>query len=200
MGVEFRAMPRTGRRPGPTSTRAAILDAARHRFAAHGYAATSLRAIAADAGVDAAVLVHFFGSKDGLFRATVGWPFDPAQVAHELRPAEGESLSGRLARTFFSYWEGPTTGPALAAMLRSAMTHAESAALAREFVVQELFARMAGRIRGPGAGLRVELASAHLVGVALLRYILCVEPIASASVEDLVSWLEPALERYLQPR
>jgi AcrR family transcriptional regulator len=192
-------MPRTGRRPGPSTTRAAILEAARRRFAAAGYDATALRAIAGDAGVDPGVLLHFFGSKEGLFRAVVGWPFDPARVVEPelIRPGR-EGVGARLARTFFGYWEDPTTGAALSALMRSAMTHAESAALLREFVAHELFARFAGFVHGLDANLRVELAAGHLVGVALLRYILRVEPIASAGIEELVTWLEPALDRYLQ--
>jgi AcrR family transcriptional regulator len=192
-------MPRTGRRPGPSTTRAAILEAARRRFAAAGYDATALRAIAGDAGVDPGVLLHFFGSKEGLFRAVVGWPFDPARVVEPelIRPGR-EGVGARLARTFFGYWEDPTTGAALSALMRSAMTHAESAALLREFVAHELFARFAGFVHGLDANLRVELAAGHLVGVALLRYILRVEPIASAGIEELVTLLEPALDRYLQ--
>jgi AcrR family transcriptional regulator len=192
-------VPRTGRRPGRTTTRATILDVARRRFAAAGYDPTSLRAIAADAGVDPAAVLHFFGSKAGLFRHAVGWPFDPAVVEPRLAPVGGDGSGARLARTFFGYWESPTTGPALAALLRSAMSHAESAALLREFVGQQLFSRVAGALTGPDARLRVELASAHLVGVAVLRYILRLEPIASASVEELVACVEPALERYLNP-
>jgi AcrR family transcriptional regulator len=190
-------MPRTGRRPGPTSTRATILDAARRRFAAVGFDSASLRAIADDAGVDPAAVLHFFGSKQRLFRAAVGWPFDPAAVEPQLTPAADESIGARLARTFFGYWEDPTTGPAFSALLRSAMTHAESASLLRAFVSHELFSRIAGMLGGPDAGLRVELASGHLVGVAVLRYILRVEPIASVSVAELVTRLEPALDRYI---
>ena len=94
-------MARTGRRPGPSTTRAAILDAARRRFASAGYDATSLRAIAADAGVDPAVLLHFFGSKQALFRAVVGWPFDPARLPPELARLDAERAGAQLARTFF---------------------------------------------------------------------------------------------------
>jgi AcrR family transcriptional regulator len=189
-------MPRTGRRPGPSTTRAAILQAARRRFAQAGYDATSLRAVAADAGVDPAAVLHFFGSKHGLFRAVVGWPFDPARLEPEL--ARTDTRSARLARIFFGFWEDPTTGPALAALLRSATTHAESAALLREFVVREPFARLTGLIAGPDADLRVELAAGQLVGVALLRYILRIEPIASAGIDDLTARLEPALDRWLR--
>jgi AcrR family transcriptional regulator len=189
-------MARIGRRPGPNTTRAAILEAARRRFASAGYDATSLRTVAADAGVDVGVLLHFFGSKDGLFRAAVGWPFDPTPLAAALLPPSDEPPGVRLAQTFFHYWEDPTTGPALAALLRSAMTNAEVAALLREFVVHQLFARMASLFEGDDSELRVELAASHLVGVALLRNILRLEPIASTPIDELIGMVAPALDGY----
>src|SRR5689334_4798640 len=131
-------MARTGRRRGPSSTREAILDAARQRFADAGYDGTSLRAIAADAGVDPGVVVHFFGTKGGLFRAVVRWPFDPAVVVSQIQGSGVEGLGGRVARGFFGMWEDPGTRTALLAVLRSAMTHEASAALLREFAVRQL--------------------------------------------------------------
>jgi AcrR family transcriptional regulator len=199
MAVELRqTMARTGRRPGPTSTRGAILDAARRHFAETGYAATSLRTIAADAGVDPTVLLHFFGSKDGLFRAVVGWPFDPAEVEQHLAAHCDERPGARLARTFFHYWEHPNSGPALAALTRSAMTHAESAALLRDFVGRELFGRVAGLVSGADAQLRIQTAVGQLIGVAMLRYVLRLEPIASMDTGELIKRLEQALEADLQ--
>lgn len=197
MTVELRGMARTGRRPGPNSTRGAILDAARRHFAETGYAATSLRTIARDAGVDATVLLHFFGSKDGLFRAVVGWPFDPAEAQLQLVAQGTERPGARLARTFFHFWEHPGTGPALAALMRSAMTHAESAVLLREFVGRELIARASALVGGDDAELSAELAVGQLVGVALLRYLLRIEPIASVDTDELVNRLEPALDAHL---
>jgi len=187
---------RTGRRPGPTSTRSTILEAARRRFAAAGYSATSLRGIAADACVDAGVVLHFFGSKEGLFRAAVGWPFDPARAEQTLLSSSAEPLGTRLAQTFFEYWEDPTTGPALAALLRSAMTNVEAAALLREFVAHELFGRVAAQFAPDQTQLRVQLAAAQLVGIAVLRNLLQLEPISSAPIENLVAWVGPNLERY----
>jgi AcrR family transcriptional regulator len=192
-------MARAGRRPGPSTTRAAILEAARRRFADRGYDATSIRAIAAEAGVDPGVVMHFFGSKDQLFRAAVGWPFDPASLAAQIVAPGPEGIGARIARAFLAAWEDPTTRASLAAVLRSAMTHDASAALLREFVVHQLFARVTGLIGGPQAELRASLAASHLIGVAILRYTLRVEPIASASTDQLVAWLTPALTHYLGP-
>jgi AcrR family transcriptional regulator len=191
-------MARTGRRPGPSTTRAAILAAARRRFADEGYDATSLRAIAIDAGVDPGVVLHFFGSKDGLFQAAVGWPFDPARLA-PVFAGPGSHVSGtRVARTFLELWDDPLTRASLEAVLRSAMSHRESARLLREFVVHELFARLVSHLDGADAGLRANLAAAQLIGVAILRYIVRIEPLASASTDDLVARLAPTLDRYFE--
>jgi Tetracyclin repressor-like, C-terminal domain/Bacterial regulatory proteins, tetR family len=165
-------MSRTGRRPGANTTRASILEVARRRFAEAGYEATSMRAIAAEAGVDPAVVVHFAGPG-------------------------AEGIGARVALTFFDFWEDPTIRPSLLALLRSAMSHETSAALLREFVTQELFTQVANMLSGPSTRLRVNLASAHLIGVAVMRYGLYVEPIASLSKADLVVWLTPALNGYL---
>jgi AcrR family transcriptional regulator len=191
-------MARTGRRPGPSTTRTAILAAARRRFADEGYDATSLRAIAADAGVDPGVVLHFFGSKDGLFQAAVGWPFEPARLAPLIVGPDSHITGARVAQVFFNLWDDPPTRASLEAVLRSAMSHPASARLLREFVVHELFARLVSHIGGTEAGLRANLAAAQLIGVAILRYIVRVEPIASASTESLVAWLAPTLDRYFE--
>ena len=191
-------MARTGRRPGPDTSRGAILEAARRCFAQFGYDGASMRAIAAEAGVDPAVVLHFFGSKHGLFTAAVGWPFDPAVIAAELTAVRSEQLATRLARIFLGFWEDPRTRGPLLAVLRSAMTHEPSAKLLREFVVRELFASIATLVSGPDAQLRLELAAGHLVGVAVLRYALAVDPVASAGVEELVRLLTPSLAPYLE--
>jgi Tetracyclin repressor-like, C-terminal domain len=102
-----------------------------------------------------------------------------------------------LARTFFGFWDDPATGAALSALLRSAMSHTESAALLREFVVHQSFARLAGLIGGPDAELRTELAAGQLVGIALLRYVLRAEPVASVPTDQLVAWVTPILDSYL---
>lgn len=158
-----------------------------------------MRGIAVEADVDPAVVVHFFGSKDGLFRAAVAWPFDPAAAAADITGPDTEGLSARVARTFFGFWEDPATQPALLALLRSAMSHETAATLLREFVVLQLFTHVTGLLDGPQAQLRVQLAAAHLIGLAVLRYALCFEPIASANSDEIVAWVTPALRSYLEP-
>src|SRR5205807_2346744 len=106
-------MPRTGRRPGPTASREAILAAARRQFAEAGYERTSIRGIAADAAVDAALVVHFFGSKEQLFRTAVTWPFDPTELVPQLLGPGAAGLGERLARMFLTMWDDHETSPQL---------------------------------------------------------------------------------------
>jgi AcrR family transcriptional regulator len=188
---------RTGRRPGVSTTREEILEVARRRFAEAGYDASSMRAIAAEAGVDASVVVHFFGSKEGLFRAAVGWPFDPSVLADEIQVQGRGDVGAGLARTFLRNWDDPVTGPALLAVLRSAMTHEVSAGLLREFLRRHVFSQAARLGLESDPRLRVDLVAAQLVGAAVLRYGLRIEPIASQSIEELVRWLAPVLNHHL---
>jgi AcrR family transcriptional regulator len=190
-------MPRTGRRPGPNVTRPAILEAAQRAFAERGYEATSVRAIAGEVGVDPAVVLHFFGSKDGLFQAAVGWPFDPDLIAARAAAADPKDLGGNMARIFFELWDQPPTQGPLLAVLRSAMTHEASATLLREFLSHQVFPRAARLTGQDKSALGVNLASSHLIGIAVLRYALRVEPLASASIETMLTWITPALNHYL---
>jgi AcrR family transcriptional regulator len=197
-------MPR-GRRPGTSTTRTALLEAARRRFAEAGYDGTSVRAVAEEAGVDPALAVHFFGSKENLFREAVAWPFDPALAAERIVGAGAGSEPGRLgerlARFFMERWEDPQTRRSLLAVLRGALTHEESARLLREFLSQQIFAQLTDMDENPPDAFQVELAASHLIGIALLRYGLEVEPIASRSVDSIVELVAPTLDRYLaRPR
>lgn len=193
-------MPR-GRRPGTSTTRNAILEAARRKFAEAGYDRTSIRAIADEAGVDPALAVHFFGSKESLFREALGWPFDPDLAAERILGSgsgtEPGRLGERLARFFLEMWENPDTRRSLLAVLRGAMTHEESARLLREFLGQQIYRRLTDSDGAAPDAFQVELAASHLIGIALFRYGLELEPIASRSVDSIVECIAPALDRYL---
>jgi AcrR family transcriptional regulator len=186
-----------GRRPGNPATRQVVLDTARRMFADAGYDKTSVREIAAGAGVDPALIRHYFGSKVELFRATMGWPFAPAQVAAQIAGGDRGEVGARLARVFFEVWEQPDTKAPLLAILRGAATHEESAALVRQFIQGQLYRQMADELAGPDAELRIDLAMSQLLGIAYLRHILRVEPIASTPVEDLIARVAPALTAHL---
>ena len=189
--------PRTGRRPGPTSTRADILAAARECFAERGYAATSVRAIAAKAGVDAALVHRFFGSKDDLLAATLALAMQPAERMPELVAGGPDGLDERIVRYFLSVWERSPSREVMIAMVRSAATHEHAAQLLREFIGREVLARIAGALEGEDALLRATLVGSQLLGLAMARYVVKIEPLASAAPDVVAKAVAPALRRYL---
>jgi AcrR family transcriptional regulator len=176
-----------------------LLETAANRFAEAGYDKTSVRDIAAVAGVDPALIRHYFGSKAGLFRATMGWPFDPAQIAAHITAGERSGLAERLTGFFFDAWEQPQSRAALMAILRGAATHDESAALVRQFISGQLYPLIAEAVLDPDGELRVDLAMAQLLGIALLRHIIKVEPIASRPADDLKTRVAPVINVHLNP-
>jgi AcrR family transcriptional regulator len=190
-------MPPIGRRPGNPATRQVVLDTARRLFADAGYDKTSVRDIAAGAGVDPALIRHYFGSKAELFRATMGWPFAPAQIAAQIAGGDRDEMGARLARVFFEVWEQSDTRAPLLAILRGAATHEESATLVRQFIQGQVYRQMADELAGPDAELRIDLAMSQLLGIAFLRHILRVDPIASTSVEELIERVAPAVTAHL---
>ena len=188
---------RTGRRPGDARSREQILTAARESFAATGYDATTIRGVATTAGVDPALVHYFFGTKDGLFAAVMELPLNPSQVADEVLAGDVDGLGERLARRFLEVWDDPVTGPPLVGLIRGAASHEPSADQLREIVGRAILLRIAASLGRPDAVLRANLCAAELIGTALLRYVLRVEPLASTDPAVLVGWLGPTLQRYL---
>ena len=189
-------MPRTGRRPGAGGTREKILAAARSYFAGAGYEGTTIRAIAADAGVDPALVLHYFGSKEGIFLAAVEFPIDPAALIPPLLEPGLDGLGARLVRFFLETWDSPAGSPLLG-LIRSVVASERAAAVLRDFVSREVLGRLAEALELDRPQLRASLAASQLVGLAMLRYVVKLEPLASASPEDLAAWLGPTLQRYL---
>ncbi|KAB2372539.1 TetR/AcrR family transcriptional regulator [Actinomadura montaniterrae] len=184
-----------GRRPGPTETREAILAEAREMFADKGYDGTSLRAIARAAGVDPALVHHFFGTKEGVFVEAMRFPVDPAVVLPHLLSQPHERLGESIVRTFLQVWDDPDRRAPILAMLRSAMTNERAAAMMREFVTSALLVR--AEAAGAVSRLSIQAAVGQMIGVMILRYVLLVEPMASASEDELVALVAPTLQRYL---
>jgi AcrR family transcriptional regulator len=174
-----------------------VLEAARTRFAAHGYESTRLRDVAADAGVDVALVSYFFASKDGLFAAAMDLAINPAELVAELVEHGTEGIGERLLRMFLAFWDDPTSGSPLVALVRSAASHDRAADLLRGFVERELLARLATAIAASDPAYRAALAGSQLIGVAMARNIVKVEPIASSDTDKLVAALAPTLQRYL---
>jgi AcrR family transcriptional regulator len=166
-------------------------------FGASGYHAASIRAIAAEAGVDPALVMHYFGTKEDLFAASIRLPLRPAEAAEAIL-ADGIEEAGRnLARLFFGVWEDPGSRDALLAMLRGAFDTEEGARALREFITSALLERVADRLEGDDPHLRTTLAASHLIGVAVLRYVVGFEPLRDAPVDRLVGEVAPRIQTYL---
>lgn len=186
-----------GRPPGRSNTRQAVLDAARRAFAEHGYQQASLRTIAAEAGVDAGMVRHFFGDKAGLFRAALELPFDPAAVLPVLLAPGVDGLGERVVRFFLSVWEQPAARGPFLAIIRSVSGHEEAATMFREFITEQVLVRIAAALDRPNATLRASLVGSQLIGMVMIRYVVRVEPLASASVDEVVAAVAPTVQRYL---
>lgn len=189
---------RPGRRPGRSHTRGELLDAARALFAEKGYEGATIRAIAARAGVDAALVHHFFGTKEQVFVAAMELPVEPARlIPAVISSGPREEIGERMVRLFLTIWGSPASRAPFVAMIRSAMTHEEAARMIREFLSSALLDRVADSLQVPK--LRITAVAAQMVGVVMLRYVLNVEPLASASDEEIVELIAPTLQRYLEP-
>jgi AcrR family transcriptional regulator len=189
-------MARTGRRPGGEDTRGDILAAARAEFGAKGYHQATIRSIAAEAGVDPALVHHYFGSKEDLFAASIDLPLRPTDIADALLAGGLQSVGRNVATLFFSVWENPETRNPLMAMLRGALDNEQGAAVMREFFGSALLGRVAPQIGGPDAELRTSLAVSHLVGVAVLRYVIGFPSLVKVPVEQLIDTLSPRIQAY----
>jgi AcrR family transcriptional regulator len=187
---------RPGRPTGASDTRDRILVTARELFARNGIGNTSIRAIAAGAGVDAALVHHYFGTKEKLFTAAINVSFDPAEILTPLRTAPVEELGRILPSLILPLWDSEV-GAGMVATLRSAMSGDEITifrSFLRDVVVTELAARLDDP---PGTGvLRAEFAATQILGVVMTRHILELEPMASLPIERIVDTIAPNLQRY----
>ncbi len=193
------ATPR-GRRPRGADTRGAIVDAARAAFAADGYDATSLRGIARAAGVDAALVHHYFDGKAALFAEVMDLRVDPTVVVARVLEGEPQTVGERMVRGFLGVWDDPENTTRLVGVLRAAMSHDHAARQLREFLAAEVFGRVAAAYcpqGDPTLPLRAAVAAAQMVGVALMRYAVAHPVVASASPDELAALLGPTLQSYL---
>jgi AcrR family transcriptional regulator len=179
---------------GPRSegTRRAILGAARATFAARGYERTTIRAVAARAGVDASMVMRYFRSKAGLFTAAVTMDL---QVP-DLRSVPASRRGELLVRHFISRWEDPAHDDELIALLRAGVT-SETVAGRLQAVLGELVTEPIAALADGRAAERGTLIAAQLLGLALCRYILRFEPLASLPADDVVAAVAPSVQRYL---
>ncbi|WP_375423046.1 TetR family transcriptional regulator [uncultured Friedmanniella sp.] len=193
--------PRRGRRPGTGSTRQTVLEAARVRFASDGFAATTIRRVAADAGVDASQVMQFFRSKDELFAAVMAVPRSALRRFDTAFEGPDEHLGERVVRAYLSAWEGSAEeSEPLMAMLRGAIVHDQASTQLRDFIQSRLLHGTENRIDQTDhddAMLRAGLASAMLVGIITSRRIIGVPVLLAADTEQLVAVVAPAIQQVL---
>ncbi len=154
-----------------------------------------MRAIALEAEVDAALVHHFFGTKEQVFVAALELPFRPTELLPQLLTGPREETGERFVRAFLAVWRDPAARAPALALLRSATTNAQAAAMIRQFITAALLGPLAGALGVPR--LRVAAAAAQLVGLVMLRYVLEIEPLASASEEEIVGLIAPVIQRHL---
>ena len=173
------------------------MQAARESFADKGFAATSIRAVARQAGVDAALVHHYFDSTDELFIEAMALPLDPRQVAAAILNGSREDLGRRIVTVFLGVWESDEGQQRMKAMLRSVVTSDDVARIMREGMTRMILEPVSQFIDLPDAKLRVGLIASHLIGMALTRYVVELEPVASADLDTLVDRIAPAIQQYV---
>src|SRR5262245_17322038 len=185
----------TGRRPGATETREQIAAAARSLFAELGYERATFRRIAVAAGVDPALVVHFYGSKEELFREVMALPPAIADVLEQLAEGPRGTVGRRLAELVVSALESPETRSIVVGRIRASATHSEAADLVRETVSNDI-RKLAAAITDDRPETRAVLVGTQVAGLAQARYILRAEPLASMSAETVVELIAPVFQHY----
>jgi AcrR family transcriptional regulator len=189
----------SGAKDGAERTRARILAAAQTAFSEHGYQRTTIRAVAAAAGVDSALVHHYFGTKDALFLAAMQMPLNPDVFISEVILGDPAQVGERLVRSFLRIWGDPVMRQPLLILLRAAIDGEAGAELLRGFVSDALVRRVSEGLDQPTDPLRVTAAASQLVGLAIVRYVVRVEPLASASEDEVVALVGPVVQRHLAP-
>lgn len=188
---------RSGRRPGDSGTRDAILEAAKDSFAASGYDATTIRGVARAACVDPALVHHFFGTKQKLFGAAMELPVDPATLVPALLTEGTDGLGERLVRMFLAVWDATPGQAPMLALVRSATAHEQAASLLREFITDVVLGPLARAAAPDRPELRATLVASQMMGLAMARYVVRVDPLATADADTLGPLIGPSVQRYL---
>ena len=186
-----------GRRPGGPDTRGQILEAARESFAQRGFGSTTIRAVASAAGVDPALVHHYFGSKDDLFIAALKIPADPRNIVPTVFSEGVDGAGERLLRVFLGVWEDPAARLPLIALVRTSLGEGGPVNLLREGMLRMVFGPLNSVLPPGEAEPRAQLVASQLIGLVVGRYLLRLEPLASMTPEELVAWVAPTLQRYL---
>jgi AcrR family transcriptional regulator len=188
---------RAGRRRGNPDTRATILVAAQSEFADKGFDRVSMRGIARAAGVDPSLMYHYFGSKDAVLLASLDVPFDPREVIPALIRDGVPGLGDRIASRFLAIWDDPANQTRLVTVVRASMSSAAAQDLLTNGVARMVLGPIREIIATPEAALRTSFVASQLLGLAVARYVLRLEPLASAPSEVVAAAVGPTLQRYL---
>jgi AcrR family transcriptional regulator len=188
---------RRGRRPAGEDTRGAILAAARTEFGRRGYDGTTMRQIARSAGVDPRLVHHYFEGKEDVFISALDFPARPQQVVALVMTGPREQLGERLVRVMLGIWDSPDGRERITALLGGALASPAAGRMLREFVARELLGRIAAALEVDRGELRASLAAAHVVGLAMARVVIQIEPLASIDADELAKLVGPTLQHYL---
>lgn len=186
-----------GRRPGGVDTRAAIISAARGQFAAKGYDKASIRGIAREAGVDPALVHHYFADKPELFAAALELPIRPDRIVAELLAGPPEVLGTSIVRAIVTRFADPATRSGVLALLRTAMGHEFAGRMLRQFLLRELLQRITSGLGLEDGERRAAFAASQIVGLIVARYGIRIGPLAEASDDEVVATVGPVLQWYL---
>ena len=186
-----------GRRPAGSGTRDAIVEAARRQFGERGYAGTTLRSVAEAAGVDPRLVLHYFGSKQGLFVQCVDLPLSPALVIERIFAGGPDQIAGRAATLVMEVMDDPDSRRAFTGILRAAVTEPEAAAGVRDMLTTRLLLPIAERVGGDRPDLRASLMASQIVGLVMARQIVGIPALMEASRDQLIRALVPVFEHYL---
>ncbi|MFH8256009.1 TetR/AcrR family transcriptional regulator [Streptomyces roseolus] len=186
-----------GRRSGDSTTRDRILEAARRNFAAGTYATTTIRAIAADADVNPALVLHYFHSKRDLFAATLRLPLHLREDLATLLRLDPDDIGERMVQLYLGFWQNPATRTPLTAMMRSVVTDSDAAEALGSFLSAQLVGPVVAACNRDQPEMRVSLVVSHLIGIALGRHIVGIRPLANADARHLVACAGPVIQHYL---
>jgi AcrR family transcriptional regulator len=188
---------RRGRRPGGTDTKEALVAAAREVFIEQGFNGATVRAIATKAGVDAAMVNHWFGGKEGLFaEAVLKLPFNPSEIVKDLLTADPDHIGEAIVHRFVTTWDD-TGGGVFTALMRSITSHEEAAMMLRDFFFKHIFKHVIGSMAPDNHEFRATLVATQIVGMGMVRYVAKFEPFASADVATVSAAVAPTLQRYI---
>jgi AcrR family transcriptional regulator len=184
-----------GRRPGKPDTKLEVLSAARIEFAKSGYDGATIRSIACGANVDPALVMHYFGTKEQLFAASLDLPVNPATIIRQIFEENRTGTGEAVVRTLLTVWDADS-GSQLIVALRSATAVGSVHAMVREFIHQSILSALADSIEGEDAALRASLIASQIIGLLLGRYVLQFPELTTASVDELARTIGPGLDRY----